>query len=79
MRYRSAMALSGALDISDVMEYVLLGEARIAAEGLGIEAAAKVGVNCALHPHVDGKGLEIGKAEERNAGCDLVADALDLL
>ena len=46
------------------MEDVLLGDAGVGAEGGVVEVTVKVGVDGALHPYVDGEGLEISEAEK---------------
>ena len=49
--------------ISNIMEYVLLCNPRISAEGVGVKLAVKIFVDGALHPHVDREGVEISKAK----------------
>ena len=61
------------------MEYVLLGDARVSAEGGVVELSAEVFIYRALHPDVDGKRLKVTEAEECCAGGDLIADTADFL
>ena len=63
--------------VSDIVEYVLLGDSGIGAECSVVEVTVEIGVDGALHPYVDGEGLEVSKAEKGGAGCHLVADTLD--
>ena len=78
MVYPHRLFLIFAFYISYIMEYVLLGNAGIRAERLGVKLAVKVVVYRALHPHVDRECLEISKAEKGTAGGNLLANAHDL-
>ena len=61
------------------MEYVLLGDARIASERSVVKLSVKIRVNSTLHPHVDRKRVKVRKSKQRNAGSHLVSYALYFL
>ena len=58
------------------MEYILLSNACVSAEGFGVKISVKIGVNSALHPNIDRKSFKIAEAEESRAGCNLIANTL---
>ena len=64
------------LNISYIVENVLLGDACVAAEGRGVEHSVKVGIYGALHPYVNWKCFEVSEAKKCTAGSDFVADAI---
>ena len=78
MVYPHRLFLIFAFYISYIMEYVLLGNAGIRAERLGVKLSVKVVVYRALHPYVNRECLKVCKAEKGTAGGNLLANAHDL-
>ena len=62
--------------ISYIVEYVLLCDACISAEGFWVQLSVKVGIYRSLHPNVNWKCFEVSEAKKCTAGSDFVADAI---
>ena len=64
--------LGGSKDkIENIVEKILLGYSCVAAEVGRVEILVEVASYHLFDPHVDGKGIELGKAEEQSAACYL--------
>ena len=65
------------MDISFVIEQILLSHARVLAKAFGVEILVEILCDNSLYPHVDWEGIEAVEAEKQSTRRNLNAHALD--